>query len=84
MEGGSHGDPGSHRPQAGTPTGTFPECAATGMARNWTDARVTTEGIAYRVTESKQRRSGISVLALVLSGLLLITGAVCLWIAEKR
>jgi hypothetical protein len=48
----------------------------------WTESRVTTEGVAYRVQDHEPARSRPSIVSLVFSGLVLITGGVCLWIAE--
>jgi Protein of unknown function (DUF2510) len=74
-------------PEGTPPAGWYDDPTLQGVRRYWngtawTDSRVTTEGIAYRLQEHERTRSGPGCVGLVLSGLLLITGGVCLWIAE--
>lgn len=71
-----------------TVAGWYDDPKAPGVRRywdgtGWTDSRVTTEGLAYREPEPGQVREGPSAVALFFSAVLIIGGAICLWIAQN-
>lgn len=71
------------------PAGWYDDPAIPGVRRYWdgsawTDSRVTTEGLAYQVpAEVGTARSGPSFIGVLLAAVLLIGGAICLWVAEN-
>jgi hypothetical protein len=71
------------------PAGWYDDPEAEGVRRYWngaawTDSRVTTEGIAYRPpSDVRPSRAGPSLTGLFLATVLLIGGAICLWVAEN-
>jgi hypothetical protein len=76
----------------GRPPGWYDDPDILGVRRYWdgtawTDSRVTTEGIAYRVaepthaTENGDHRP--SALSMLLTAFLLVTGGVCIYVAQE-